>query len=150
MRTFRISALLTLMACCVTGCLFNTPKHVTQRFVSAISRLNWDKMETLVDWDASERALGTSLEGDRKQVLLNVAEKVSHYDISYEGEERSKNMLIYLRVSRAKVTEETDDRATVEVKVTMGREESQELVFTTVKVGRTWRVVLTPNIMKAR
>jgi hypothetical protein len=150
MRAVRTGALLALLACGLSGCLFNTPKNATKRFVSAISRLKWDKMEALVDWDSSEKALGRSLESNRKDVLLKVAETVSDYDISYEGEERSLNQLIYLRVSKARVTDETDDRATVEVKVTMGQEKSQELEFTTAKVGRTWRVVLTPNILNAR
>ena len=150
MRTVRSGALLVLMAFGLSGCLFNSPSNVTKRFVGAIRGLKWAKMEKLVDWKSSEQALGRPLSENRKDLLVKVAEAVTDYDIGYQGEELSRTKLLYLRVAKAKVSRQGDDRATVRATVSMGADYETEIVFATARVGRTWRVVLTPDLVKER
>ncbi|MBN1918846.1 MAG: hypothetical protein JW889_13150 [Verrucomicrobia bacterium] len=147
-RTIRIGALLLAAACGLSGCLLNSPSNVTKRFVGAIKSLNWDKMERIVDWEASEQALRRPLGENRKELLTKVAERITDYGIGREGEERSRTKLLYLKVTKTKITEKTDDRATVTATISMGDPNPTEVVFTTTKVGRTWRVVLTPNLLR--
>jgi len=147
-RTVCLGALLALTASGLSGCLLNSPSNVTKRFVGAISRLKWEKMEKLVDWKSSEQALGRPLSENRKDVLRQVAEAITDYDISSEGEELARTKFLYLKVTEAKVSKHGDDRATVRATVSRDAEHEAEIVFTTAKVGRTWRVVLTPELRK--
>jgi hypothetical protein len=145
----RISAVL-LAAVSLGGCLLNTPTNVAKRFVSAVKHLQWDKMEALVDWASSERALGKPLGGDRHAVLLEVAEGISSYQISYYGEERARSNFLFFRVAETKKTKEAEDLVRVQIELRLTSMESKTFEITTRKVGRTWRVVLTPNLLEKK
>jgi hypothetical protein len=146
--TIRIGALLVAASWGLSGCLLNSPSNVIKRFVSAMSRLKWERMEKLVDWQSTEEAFRRSLGESRKELLLKVAEKITDYDIGYQGEELSRTKLLYLRVTKTEVSEKTDDRATVTATVSVSQEYKTDVVFIVTKVGRTWRIVLTPDLLK--
>jgi hypothetical protein len=144
-RAVPIAVMLLVMASGTGGCYLNSPSHVTKRFIKAMSRLDWGRMEELVDWSSSERAFGRPL-GNHKQTLQDAAEGITGFDISYEGDERSRTRFLYLKVSETTVSDRTDSRATVTATVSLGAGVENKVVFTTTKVGRTWRVVLTPSL----
>jgi hypothetical protein len=147
-RTLRIGVLLLAVVCALSGCLLNSPSNVTKRFVGAIRSVNWDKMERLVDWPSTERAFGRSLEGTHKETLLKIAERITDYPIGYEGDELARTKFLYIKVTKTALTKEGDDRALVRATVRLDSESTREVVFATSKVGRTWRVVLTPNLLE--
>jgi len=148
-RAVPIAVMLLVMASGVGGCYLNSPSHVTKRFVKAMSRLDWGRMEELVDWAGSEKAFGRPLGTERRDLLLKIAERITGFDISYEGEERTRTRFLYLKVSETKVSDRTDDRARVTATVSMGAGVENEVEFTTTKVGRTWHVVLTPSLLSS-
>ena len=130
------------------GCLLNTPTNVAKRFIGSVKRLQWDKMEALVDWPSSERALGRPLEGGHREILTDVAECISAYEIRYYGEKQAISHFVYLKVTKTETLKKTEDRARLRIKLNLSSEKSKTFEMTTRKVGRTWRVVLTPNLLK--
>lgn len=147
-RSCRIGALLVLAACALGGCLLNTPTNVAKRFVASVKHLRWDKMEALVDWPASERALGRPLRGNRREVLSDVAESISAYDIRYYGEKRAKSNFLFFKVARAEILDRTETLARLRVTLKLTSEQSRTFDMITRKSDRIWRVVLTPNLLE--
>jgi hypothetical protein len=147
-RKFSVGALLVLMAVVLGGCLANTPTNVCKRFVNALKDLDWDRMEKTVDWPASEQALGKPLETGRKEVLLKAAEGIGAYPISYEGESKAKQHFIYFHVTKTETLERTDTSARLRITLRLRSDYSKAFEMSTVKVGRTWKVVLTPELLK--
>lgn len=147
-RCIPIGALLVLGAVSLGGCLLNTPTNVTKRFIGSVKRLQWDKMEALVDWPSSERSLNRRIKNGRKEVLTTVAEFISGYEIRRYGDDRAKSHFLFFDVAEAESLERTDDFARLKIRLKLSADVSKEFEMTTRKVGRTWRVVLTPNLLK--
>ena len=147
-RSCRIGAVLVVVTFAFGGCLLNTPTNVAKRFITSVKYLRWDKMEALVDWPASEHALGRPLRDDRREVLTDVAESISSYQIRYNGEKRAKSNFIFFKVAKAETVKRTDDWATLSITLKLSRSQSNTFNMTTRKVDRTWRVVLTPNLLE--
>ena len=149
-RCLRIGALLIATAVVLGGCLLNTPTNVVKRFIACVKHLQWEKMETLVDWPSSERALGRPIGGDRRKVLLDVAESISSYEIGYYGEKRARSNFLFFRVTKTRKLKETDDLVRVEIELKLSSTASKTFEMTARKIGRTWRVVLTPNLLEKK
>jgi hypothetical protein len=147
-RFVPIGALLIAAPLLLGGCLLNTPTNVSKRFIGAVKRLQWGKMEALVDWPSSERALGRSLRDGRKEILTTVAEYISGYEIRRYGEGRAKSHFVFFNVAEAEDLERTVDYARLRITLKLSSDVSKEFEMTTHRVGRTWRVVLTPNLLK--
>jgi hypothetical protein len=147
-RYLRTSVVLAAAAVWLSGCLANTPTNVAKRFVGAVRGLNWDTMEALVDWPSSQRALGGAFQGDRRAVLAEVLEGVTGYHLSYYGEKRAKSNLLYLKVTKAETIQKTDTLARLRLDLHLVDAKTKTIEITTRKVGRTWRVVLTPNLLE--
>jgi len=149
-RSCRIGVLLVVVAFTLGGCLLNTATNVAKRFVASVKHLQWDKMETLVDWPASEHALGRPLQNNRREVLTDVAESISGYDISYYGEKRAKSNFLFFKVTRVEVLKKTKDLARLKITLKRTSEQSTTFDMTTRRSDRIWRVVLTPNLLEKR
>jgi len=148
LRGLRNAVLVVLMAFACGGCLKNTPTNVAKRFVNTIQYLKWDSMEKLVDWPSSERALGRKSAGNRRQILTEIAESISSYDIREYGEKRARSNFSFFRVSKVETLSKTEQSARLRIDLRLTNEKSKTFEMTTRKVGRTWRVVLTPNLLK--
>ena len=149
-RSGRIGAVLVLATFAFGGCLLNTPTNVAKRFVASVKYLRWDKMEALVDWPASERALGRPLRGDRREILTDVAETISAYQIRLNGEKRAKSDFIFFKVAKVETLKKNDDWAKLNITLKLTSSQSHVFTMTTKKVDRTWRVVLTPNLLEKK
>jgi len=147
-RAIRIGFLLALAPCVLSGCLLNTPTNVVKRFVGMIKRVQWDRMEQLIDWESSERALGKRLKGDRRKFLIEVAEHITSYNISYLGDERARSNFSFFKVRKIEYLEKTDETARVRVTIKMTDKHTRTLEMTLRKVGRTWRIVITPSLFE--
>lgn len=147
-RCLPIGALLALATVALGGCLLNTPPNVAKRFIGTIKRLQWDKMEALVDWPSSEQALKRSFKRGRREILNLVAERISGYDIRYFGEGRAKSNFVFFKVAKTESLERTEDLARMSITVKLTSDKSKTFELTTKRVGRTWRVVLTPNLLE--
>lgn len=145
-----LAALLALAAAMLGGCLLNTPTNVAKRFVASVKHLRWDKMEALVHWPSSERALGRPLRGDRREILTDVAESISAYEIRLYGEERAKSNFLFFKVAKVETLDRTDALARLQLDLKLSSEKSRSFEMTITKVGRTWRVVLTPNLLEKK
>ena len=146
-RGVRIALVLALAPFGLSGCLFNTPTNVVKRFVGTMKRLQWDRMERLVDWPSSEQALRTRLSQDRRAFLTEVAECITGYDIGFFGEERARSNFSFCQVSTVEYIE-TNKSARLRVTIDLTNEQSKTIEITCAKVGRTWRVVITPNLIE--
>jgi len=147
-RTCSVAALLALIAVALSGCLANTPTNVCKRFINAVKDLEWDKMEKMVDWPASERALGASLQENKKDVLMKAAEGIGAFRISSEGESKAKHRFVYFHVTKTEMLERDDTSARLNVTLRLRSEASKTFEMSASKVGRTWKVVLTPELLK--
>jgi hypothetical protein len=147
-RGVRIGLVLALAPLLLSGCFINTPTNVVKRFVGMMKRLEWDKMEELIDWPSTERALQKHLKENRRAFILNLAECITGYNIEYYGEERARSNFSFTRVKKAEYLKRTDEMAQLKVTISLTREHSKTIEVTTVKVGRTWRIVITPNLLE--
>ena len=149
-RGIRIGLVLALAPLVLSGCFLNTPTNVVKRFIGMVKRLQWDEMEQLIDWPSSERALGRRLRGDRREFLIELAECISGYSIAHYGEGRARSNFSFFKVRKAEYIEKTEKVARLSVTIKLTKEQSKTIEMTTVKVGRTWRLVLTPNLLEKK
>ncbi len=149
-RGIRIGLVLALAPFVLSGCFLNTPTNLVKRFVGMIKRLQWDNMEQIIDWPSSERALGKRLRGDRREFLTELAECITGYSIAFYGKERARSNFSFFKVRKAEYLEKTEKTARLSVTIKLTKEQSKTVEITTVKVGRTWRIVLTPNLLEKK
>jgi hypothetical protein len=105
-------------------------------------------MEKEVDWPASERAVGKPLDAGRKDALLRAAEGIGAYSISYEGESKAKQHFLYFHVTKTEILERDDANARLRITLRLRSDVSKTFEMSAIKVGRTWKVVLTPDLLK--
>ena len=141
-RGFKSAVLLVVVGVALSGCLRNTPGNVAKRFVKSIKEMKWEKMEKLVDWTASGARTA-----NRRELLTDVAEHLTRYEIREYGEKRARSYFLYLRVTKIETLKRTDRLARLRVDLSMSREQTMTFDMTLRKVDRTWRVVITPDLL---
>ena len=115
-RSLRIIAALILPVIIFSaGCLRNTPKNVSKRFILSIKDLKWDRMVKMVDWDSTAQYTHDLPQGSKKDIVYSFASVFTKCKLDEMTEAEIRHKLVYMALDSVKIIEESDDRARVKV-----------------------------------
>ncbi len=137
----------------LTGCLFNTPERVVERFVGRLKGMRWEEMAELVDWPQSSQYLPDlpkSNKGEieaKREVMRRLAENLSGFPVRKKTPEQVRHEFIYLELARLEHTRDADNWAWLEI--TLSTEKRAKTVqVLLMRINRVWRIVLTDSVFK--
>ncbi len=149
-RSLRITVALILSVIIFSaGCLRNTPKNVSKRFILSIKDLKWDRMVKMVDWDTTAKYAHDLPEGSKKDIVYSFASVFTKNKFDEMTEAEIKHKLVYMALDSVKIIEESDGRARVKVVCRLEAKKKQsEVTLNLKKVKREWKIVLTPHLFE--
>lgn len=142
----------------LTGCLFNTPGRVVERFVGRLKGMRWKKMAELVDWPQSSQYvspryvenLPASNKGEddaKKDVMMRIAENLTGFPVRKKTPEQIRHEFIYLKLARLEHMKDGDNWAWLEITVSTEKRAKTVQVLL-MKINRIWRIVLSDSVFE--
>ncbi len=137
----------------LTGCLFNTPDRIVERFIARLKGMRWSEMAELVDWPQSSQyisgvpASNRGEENAKKEVMKRIAENLTGFRVRQKSDDQIRHEFIYLKLAGLKHMKSGDGWASLEIKITIDTR-AKKVQILVMKIKRVWRIVLTDSIFK--
>jgi hypothetical protein len=148
-----LAVAVTIGSLMLAGCMLNTPEQVVKKFVRRLRGMRWAAMAELIDWPRSSQfvpglpASNGGQDDAKKEVMLRIAENFTGFPVKKKTSEQIRHEFLYLKLARLKRTDEGENWAWLEVKLTLDSR-AKEVQILVEKIDRVWRIALTDSVFK--